>query len=89
MSPYAIPIFVVPRKNKPGEPLAETKRLVRDYQELNKQIPKLQTTQAKSKDSLALIKTTNNDQLWSELNRAKYFTVLNIRSGNHISFYSD
>ena len=41
MSAYATPIIVVPRKSKLGVPLAETKRLVIDYQELNKQIPKV------------------------------------------------
>ena len=38
-----------PRKSKPGAPLVETKRLVIDYCELNKQIPKIQTTQANLK----------------------------------------
>ena len=47
MSPYVSPIIIVPRKCKPGAPLAEIKRLVKDYQELNKQIPKVQTFQAK------------------------------------------
>ena len=55
MSPYAAPIIVVPRKSKQGIPLTETKRLVIDFHELNKQIPKVQTTQAKSKGSSALI----------------------------------
>ena len=46
MSPYATPIIVIARKSKPGASPAETKRLLIDYCELNKQIPKLQTTQA-------------------------------------------
>ena len=41
MSPYAAPIIEVPKKSKPGAPLAETKRLVIDYHELNKQICKV------------------------------------------------
>ena len=45
MSPYAAPIIVVPRKSKLDAPLAETKRLVIDYRDLRKQIPKLQSTQ--------------------------------------------
>ena len=53
MSPYAVPIIVIPRKSKPVAPLAKTKRLVIDYSELIKQIPKGQTTQAKSKGHLA------------------------------------
>ena len=49
--PDATPTTVVPGKSKPGAPLAETKRLVIDYQELNKQIPRVQMTLAKSKGS--------------------------------------
>ena len=55
MIPYTKPMIVVPRKSKPGAPLAETKKPVIDYWELHKQIPKMQTTKVKSKGSLALI----------------------------------
>ena len=65
MSPYATPNIVVPRKCKSEAPLAETKRLVIDYRELNKQIPKVQTTQVKSKGSLVLIETAKLDHIWS------------------------
>ena len=41
MGPYATPLIVVPRKCKPGAPLAETKRLVIDYHKINKQIAKV------------------------------------------------
>ena len=57
MIPYAASIIVVPRKGNPGAPLAETKRLVIDDHKLNKQITKIQTTQAKSNGSLCLIET--------------------------------
>ena len=90
MSSYASPLTVVPRKSKPGAPLAETERLVIDYQELSKQIPKVQTTQVKSKGSLALIETAKIDHIWSNLKGVKYFTILDIRSGyHHISLYPD
>ena len=58
MSLYGTPVFVALRKSKPGPPLAETKQLVIDYKELNKQIPRAQMTQVKQKGSLAIIKTT-------------------------------
>ena len=83
MSLYASPIIVVCRKSKPKAPLAETKRLVIDYWELNKQFPKVQTTQAKSKGSLALIETAKVDHVWSKLKSAKYFSILDICSGYH------
>ena len=56
MSPYAAPIIVVPRKSKPGVPLAETKRSAIDYCELNKQIPKVQSSQAKSEALIEIVK---------------------------------
>ena len=90
MSPYTTPIIVVPRKSKLGALLAETKRLVIDYMELNKQIPKVQTTQEKSKGSLPLIETAKIDHIWSKLRGIKYFSILDICSGNHhISINSD
>ena len=63
MSPYAAPVIVVPRKSKPGAPLAQTKRFVIDYPELNKWIPKVKVTQAKLKGSLALIKTAKIEHI--------------------------
>ena len=71
MNPYAMPIIVVPRKSKPGAPLAETKRLVIYYQEMNKQVPRVQTTQAKSKGILAFIETAKIDYIWSKLKGKK------------------
>ena len=66
------------RKSKAGTILAETKKLVIDYRELNKQIPKVQMTQAKSKGSLGLIETANIDYVWCKLWGAKYFMILDI-----------
>ena len=55
-NPYPTPIIVVPRKCQRGAHLAETKSVVIDFWELSKLIPKVWTTQVKSKGSLALIK---------------------------------
>ena len=88
ISPYAAPIIVVPREGKPGAPLAETKRLVIDYCELNKQIPKVQTTKGKSKGSLALIETAKIDHIWSKLKGTNYLFIMDIHSAyHHISIY--
>ena len=90
MSSYAAPNIIVPRKSKPGAHLAETKRPVIDCHKLNKQISKVQTTQAKSKGSLALIKTAKIDHIWSKLKGSKYFSLLDIHSGyHHISIHPD
>ena len=90
MSPYSTPIIVVPRKSKPGDPLTETERLVIDYGELNQQIPKVQTSQAKSKGRLALIETAKIDHIWSKLKGTRYLSILEIWSGHqHISIHPD
>ena len=89
MSPYATSVIVVHRKSNLGAPLTETKRLVIDYCELNKQIPKVQTTKAKSVGSLALIETNEIDHIWSKLKGAKYFSILGICSWYHISIHPD
>ena len=83
LSPYAALIIVVPCKAPPGSFLTETKRLVFDYHELNKQLPKVQTAQAKFKGSIALIETAKIDHSWTKLKGAKYFSALDFRSGHH------
>ena len=70
--------------------MAETKRLVIVYCELNKQSHKVKTTQAKSKGSLALVETAKTDHIWSRLKGAKYFTIFDISSGyHHILIHTD
>ena len=83
LSPYAAPMRVLPHKAPPGTSLMETKRLVIDCCELNKQLANVQTAQAKSKGSIVLIETAKIDHIWAKLKGAKYFSSLNIRSGYH------
>ena len=79
---------MVPHKAPPGSSLTKTKRLVIDYCELNKQLPKVQTVQAESKGSIVLIETAKIDHTWAKLKGAKYFSSLDIRSGyHHISIH--
>ena len=66
ISLYAATIIVVPCKALPGSSLTKTKRLVIDYCELNKQHSKVQTAQAKSKGSIALIETAKIDHIWDK-----------------------
>ena len=49
MKSICSPNYMAPHKAPPGSSLTETKRLVIDYCELNKQLPEVQTAQAKSK----------------------------------------
>ena len=70
LSTYAAPIMVVPWKVPAGSSLTETKRLVIDYWELNKQLSKVQMVQAKVKGTIALIKTAKIDHIWAKLKGA-------------------
>ena len=67
LSPNAALIIVVPCKAPLGSSVTETKRLVIDYHEPNKQLPKVQTVQVKSKGSIALIETAKIDHIWMKL----------------------
>ena len=88
LSPYAPPIMVVPYKAPAGISLSETKRLVIDYQECNKQLPKMQMVQAKAKSAIMLIKTAKIDHIWVKLKGVQY--SLDIRAGyHHISIHLD
>ena len=49
MNPYATPIIVVPRKSKPGAPLAGTKSLVIYYRELTSKSPKFRLPRQNTK----------------------------------------
>ena len=62
--------MVVPCKAPAGSSLTQVKRLVIDYQELNKQLPKVQMVQAKAKGTIALIETAKLDPIWAKLKGA-------------------
>ena len=66
LSPYVAPIMVVPSKAPAGSSLTEMS-LVIDYQELNKQLPKVQMVQAIVKDTIALIETAKINHIWAKL----------------------
>ena len=70
LSPYAALIMVVTCKAPAGSSLTEMKRLVIDYQELNKKLPKVQMVQAKTKDAITLIETAKIDHIWAKLKGA-------------------
>ena len=89
LSPYAAPIMVVPCKAPAGSSLTEMKRLVIDYQELNKQLPMVQMIQAKGKGTIVLMETAKIDHIWARLKGAQNFSSLDIRAGCHISIHLD
>ena len=84
ISPYTSPVLVVNKKSPdPSAELSDTRWLVIDYRALNRLAPTVQTTQAKSKGALVLVHTPNINQIWAKLKNAKYFSMLDIRSGFH------
>ena len=85
LSPYAAPIIVEPHKAPPGSSLTQTKRLVIDYHELNKQLPEVKVAvQPKSKGSIVFIKTVKIYHSYL------LFSSLDIRSGyHHISIHPE
>ena len=58
--------------------MKETKRLVIDYWELNKQLPQVQTVQTKSKGMMELIPTCKMEHLLSRIKGAKYFSSIDL-----------
>ena len=70
LSPHAAPIMLVLCKTPAGSSLTETKRLVIDYQEPEKQLPKVQMVQAKAKGTIVLIETAKMDHIWAKLKGA-------------------
>ena len=87
---YAASIIMVLHKAPAGISLTESRRLVIDYCELNKQLPKVQTVQAKAKDTITLIETAKIGYIWAKLKGAQYLSSLDIRDGyHHISIHPD
>ena len=90
LSPYDALIMVVSCKVPAGSSLMEMKQLVFDYQELNRQLPKVQMVQAKAKGTIILIEMAKIDHIWAKLKGAQYFSSLDIRAGyHHISIHPD
>ena len=90
LSPYAAPIMVVSCKAPAGSSLTEITRLVINYQDLNKQLPKVQMVQVKAKGTITLLEMAKTDHIWAKLEGAQYFSSLDIRVGyHHISIHPD
>ena len=75
--------MVVPHKAPVGSLLTGTKRLVINYQKLNKQLTKVQTVQAKVKGTVMLTETAKIEHIWAKLKGAQYFSSLDMRGGYH------
>ena len=76
LSPYAAPIMVVPHIAPVGSSLTEMKRLVIHYQEVNKQLPKVQMVQMKAKHAITLIEMAKIDHIWGKAKRCMILLIL-------------
>ena len=66
------------------------KRLAINYQEINKQLSRVQMVQVKAKGTFALIEMAKIDHIWAKFKSAQYFSSLEIRAGyHHISIHLD
>ena len=87
LSPYAVPIISI---HYSIISVTKITRLAIDYHELSKQLPEVQTAQAKSKGSIVLVETAKIGHIWAKLKGARFFSSLDIRSGfHHISIHSE
>ena len=78
-SPWASPIVVVPKKSAPDEP--PRRRLCIDYRKLNALQPEVKRVDAKTNGCLSLVPLPKIDHIYAQLDGAKIFTTLDLRSG--------
>ena len=87
MSPWASPIVIVPKKSQPGEP--HKKRLCIDFRKIN-DLQKKVIREGKSKGCLSLILLLKIDEMYAKLKEAKFFSIIDLRSGYyHIALGKD
>ena len=81
VSPWAIPIVVVPKRSAPGEP--PKRRMCVDYRALNKLLPLVKKTHSNAKGVLSLVPLPKIDEIYAKLKDSKVFSTLDMRSGYH------
>ena len=79
VSPWASPIVVIPKKSAPGE--APRRRMCIDFHAVNALQPKVVKADSKAKGNFTLHLLPNIDQLYAQLQGAKLFSTLALRSG--------
>ena len=83
LSPWALPVIVVPKKSTPDEP--PRRRLCVDYRKVNDLQQKVSKTD-KSTGSLSLYPLPKIDEMFAKLNSSSVFSTIDLRSGYyHIS----
>ena len=80
MSPWASPIFIVPKKSAPGEP--PKRRLCVDFRKVN-ELQQQVITEGKSKGQISIHPLPKIDEMYAKLKGAKVFSTIDLRSGYH------
>ena len=86
ISPWASPVVIVPKKSAPGEP--PQRRMCMDFRRLNKQLPEVKNMSG-GKGCIALVPLPKIDELYAKLQGYKFFSTLDLRSGNYHIGLSD
>ena len=82
-SQYGSPIHVVHRKHKEGAELRDTKRLVIDFRQLNKQLMKVDSKDCNQHGTLSMFPGPKIETLWHQLRGHSIFSSVDLRSGFH------
>ena len=82
-SQYGSPIHVVHRKHKEGAELRDTKRLVVDFRQLNKQLIKVDSKDCNQHGTLSMFPGPKIETLWHQLRGHSIFSSVDLRSGFH------
>ena len=78
ISAWASPVFIVPKKSKPGEP--PKRRMCVDFRRLNGRLPEVDNMTG-GKGCISLVPLPKIDELYARLQGYKIFSTLDLRSG--------
>ena len=81
ISPWASPIVIVPKKSTPGKP--PCRRMCIDFRKLNDLQPEVHCADSQTGGNILLVPLPKIDEMYGRLKGAKYFTTLDLRSGNY------
>ena len=86
ISPWALPVVIVPKKSAQGEP--PQRRMCVDFRRLNKQLPEVKNMSG-GKGCISLVPLPKIDELYAKLQGYKVFSTLELRSGYYHIGLSD
>ena len=85
VSPWASPIFVVPKRTAPGEPPKQRKCV--DYRALNSLLPPVKKAFSKAKGVLTLVPLPKINEIYARLKGSNIYSTFEMRSGYYRMVY--